>query len=140
MDEDLSQLKIDLQVDEDISPVEMEELTAAIRRELLQLDVESVDRVSAGPAPAGAKGIELAQIGALIVSLGGAAPVLGQVVAAIQAWTARSSTRTVKLTLNGDSLELGGVSEDEQRQVAKDWMARHERAPSRRKPATPPAT
>ena len=44
-------LEIDLQVREDVSPLEVDQLTAAMRRELLQLDVEGVDRVSAGPPP-----------------------------------------------------------------------------------------
>lgn len=128
MNEDLSQLEINLSIDDDISPLELEELTAAMRRELLQLDVQSVDRVSAGPPPDGAKGIELAELGALIVSIGKATPVLGQVVSVIEAWAARSPNRTVKLTLDGDTLELDGVSEREQRQVVRDWMARHPRA------------
>lgn len=136
MDEDLNQLEINLRVDDDVSPLEMEELTAAIRRELLQLDVQSVDRVSGGPAPEGAKGIELAALGALIVNLGKATPVLGQVIDVIQAWAARSPNRTVKLTLEGDTLELGGMSETQQRQVVKDWMARHAKPSARREPAT----
>lgn len=136
MDEDLNQLEINLRVDDDVSPLEMEELTAAIRRELLQLDVQSVDRVSGGPAPEGAKGVELAALGALIVNLGKAMPVLGQVIDVIQAWAARSPNRTVKLTLEGDTLELGGMSETQQRQVVKDWMARHAKPSARREPAT----
>ncbi len=136
MDDDHSQLAINLQVDDDVSSREMEELTAAIRRELLQLDVESVERVSGGPAPEGAKGIELAAIGELIVTLGKATPVLGQVVQVIQAWAARGPKRTVKLTLAGDTLELNGMSEKEQHQVVKDWMARHPRASAPRAPAT----
>lgn len=136
MDEDLSQLEIKLQVDDDISPLEMEELTAAMRRELLKLDVQSVDRVSGGPAPEGAKGVELAELGALVVSFGQAVPVLGPVLAAIRAWTARSPTRTVKITLDGDTLEVGGISEGEQRRVIKAWMARHPRQSAGEGPAT----
>lgn len=125
MIEDASQLEVNLHIDDDVSPLELEELTAAMRRELLLLDVQSVDRVSGGPAPEGAKGIELAAIGALIVNLGKATPVLGQVVEVIQAWAARSPNRTVKLTLAGDTLELGGISASDQHVVIKDWMARH---------------
>ncbi len=128
MSDELGRLAIDLHVDDDVSPLEMEELTAAMRRELLQFDVESVDRVSGGPAPEGTRGIELAAIGALVVSLGKATPVLGQVVEVIRAWAARSPSRTVKLTLEGDTLEVGGMSESEQHQVIKDWMVRHARA------------
>jgi hypothetical protein len=54
----------------------------------------------------------------------------------IQAWSARSPNRTVKLTLEGDTLELGGMSESQQRQVVKDWMARHAKPSARREPAT----
>jgi hypothetical protein len=131
MNGDPIQLEINLHVDDDVSPLEMESLTAAMRRELLRLDVQSVDRVSAGPAPPGAKGVELEALGALIVSIGQAAPVLGQVVEAIKAWVARSPSRSVKLTLQGDTLEVGGMSETQQRQVIKDWMARHPRPAAR---------
>lgn len=136
MTDDLNKLEINLHVDDDISPLELEELTAAMRRELLQYDVDSVDRVSGGPAPEGSRGIDVAAIGALVVSLGKATPVLGQVVEVIRAWAARSPNRTVKLTLAGDTLEVGGMSESEQHQVIKDWMVRHARASASRGPAT----
>jgi hypothetical protein len=135
MDEDPGRLEISLRVGGDVSPLELEDLTAAVRRELLELDVRSVDRVSSGPVPEGARGIELAALGALIVNLGEATPVLGQVVAVIRAWAARSPNRTVKLTLDGDSLELGGMSEHDQHQVVKDWMARHAKPSAGREPA-----
>ncbi len=136
MDAEASRLEINLQVDGDLSPFDMDAITAAVRRELLLLDVQSVDRVSSGPAPGGARGIDLAAIGALIVSLGETAPVLAQVVEAIRAWTARSPSRMVKLTLQGDTLEVGGMSESDQHRVIKEWMARHPRPSVRRAPTT----
>jgi hypothetical protein len=136
MNDDPGQLAIHLGVDDDVSPLEMEELTAAMRRELLQLDVQSVDRVSGGPAPEDSRGIDLMAIGTLLVNLGKATPVLGQVVAVIQAWAARSPNRTVKLTLAGDTLELGGMSESDQQLVIKDWMARHAKPSAHREPST----
>jgi len=125
MPEDLGPLEIKLEVDDDLSPMEFDELTAALQRELLQLDVDAVDRVSAGPAPDGSRGVDLAALGALLVQVGQAAPVLGQVVNVIQAWASRSPKRSAKLTIGGDTLELGGLSERDQRLVIRDWMARH---------------
>ncbi|MFL5725253.1 MAG: hypothetical protein ACJ765_11185 [Chloroflexota bacterium] len=125
MPDDLGQLEINLQVDDDMSSLELEELTAAVQRELMQLDVTGVDRVSAGPAPDGSRGVDLAALGALIVQVGKATPVLGQVVDVIQAWAARSPKRTATLTIGGDTLELGGLSERDQRLVIRDWMTRH---------------
>ncbi len=136
MTDEPGQLQIHLSVEEDVSPLEMEELTAAMRRELLRLDVEGVDRLSSGPAPEGARGIDLAAIGALVVSLGKTAPVLGQVIEVVRAWAARAPNRTVKLSLGGDTLELGGMSESDQRQVIQDWMARHPLAAAGDRPAT----
>ena len=125
MPEDLGTLQVQLDVDDDLSAYEFDELTAALQRELLQLDVDSVDRVSAGPAPDGSRGVDLAALGALLVQVGKAAPVLGQVVDVIEAWAARSPKRTAVLTIGGDKLELGGLSEKDQRLVIRDWMARH---------------
>ena len=130
MPEDLGQLDISLEIDDDISSLEYEELTEAVRRELLQLDVESVDRITAGPVPEGARGLDLSALGALIVSVGQSAPVLGQVVEVIRAWAARSPKRSAKLTIGGDTLELSGLSERDQRLVIRDWMARHAEAPA----------
>lgn len=125
MPDDLGRLEINLQVDDDMSSLELEELTAAVQRELMQLDVTGVDRVSAGPAPDGSRGVDLAALGALIVQVGKATPVLGQVVDVIQAWAARSPKRTATLTIGGDTLELGGLSERDQQLVIRDWMTRH---------------
>ena len=130
MPEDLGQLEINLKVDDDISSLEFDELTAALQRELLQLDVESVERVSAGPAPDGSRGADLAALGALIVQVGAAAPVLGHVVEAIRIWATRGSGRGATLTMNGDSLNLTGLSERDQRLVIREWMERHAPAPT----------
>jgi hypothetical protein len=131
MPEDQGQLEVNLEIDDDISPIEYEELTEAVQRELLQLDVAGVSRVPAGPIPDGARGIDLAARGARIVQVGSNAPVLGQVVEVIRAWASRSPKRSAKLTIGGDTLELAGMSEKDQRLVIRDWMARH---------ATPPTT
>jgi hypothetical protein len=136
MDEDLGQVEINFSLGEDVSPLELDELTARLQRELSGLEVESVDRVSTGPAPDGARGIDLAAVGVLLVNLGKATPVLGQVVEVIQAWANRGPNRTVKLTIDGDTLEINGMSEKDQHVVIKDWMARHPKAAAARGPAT----
>ncbi len=89
------------------------------------MDIERVDRPSAGPAPADARGIDLAIVGQLIIELGKVGPILGQVVAVVQAWAARSPDRTAKLTIGGDSLELTGMTEADQHKIIGAWMARH---------------
>ncbi len=125
MDPDDNKLDISLDAGEGASAAELDELTAALRRELLRLDVDRVDRPSAGPAPADARGVDLAIIGQLIVEFGKAGPVLAQVIGVVQAWAARSPQRTAKLTIGDDTLELTGMSEADQHKVIGAWMARH---------------
>lgn len=125
MDPDDNKLDISLDAGDGASAAELDELTAALRRELLRLDLERVERPSAGPAPADARGVDLAIVGQLIVELGKAGPILGQVIAVVQAWAARSPQRTAKVTIGGDTLELTGMSEADQHKVIGAWMARH---------------
>jgi hypothetical protein len=71
--------------------------------------------------------VDIAVLGQLIVELGQVGPILGQVVAVVQAWAARSPQRTAKLSIGGDTLELTGMSEADQHRVIGEWLARHPR-------------
>jgi hypothetical protein len=53
------------------------------------------------------------------------APVLRTVADTIVGWLGRQQARSVKLTLDGDTLELTGVSSDEQERLIDLWVARH---------------
>jgi hypothetical protein len=99
--------------------------TLQLRRELLYLDVEAVEPPSAGEPPPGTRAVELAALGALMVTAA-KSELLGPVVAAVRAWLAGASQRTVKLELDGDVLELTGVSSKEQRRLTDEWLRRQE--------------
>jgi len=109
MTQEADRLQVQLELDDGASREEIERLTAAMRRELLQLDVAAVDRVPGEAAPEGAKaGLEIAAVGALMVTLGNAGSTLEQIVSTMRSWVSRSSDRTVKLSLDGDTLEVAG--------------------------------
>jgi hypothetical protein len=105
---------------------ELAELTGRLRDALLDLDVvDQVEPASAGAAPEGAKGVELLAIGGLVVRFVLSSAVLRSVVDTTVGWLSRQQARSVKLTLDGDTLEVtGGSSEDQERLVAL-WVARH---------------
>ena len=117
-------LEIQLDVDESDAE-ELAELTARLRRELLQLDVDSVEQSVAGDAPPGAKAVDLMVIGTLLVNLGRSAGAITSVVRAVQGWVGTSSLRTVKLELDGDSIELTGVKSRDQERLIDLWIERH---------------
>ena len=49
----------------------------------------------------------------------------GSVVRAVQGWLGSSSSRTVKLQLDGDSIELSGVKSSDQQRLIDLWIERH---------------
>jgi hypothetical protein len=104
---------------------ELAEVTAKLRREILQLDVDSVDAASAGAAPPGAKAVDIAVIGTLLVQIGTTAGALTSVVRAVQGWLRPGSARTVRLQLDGDALEITGASSKDQQRLIDLWLERH---------------
>jgi hypothetical protein len=125
MEEQPATLGIQVAVGPDADPEEVAEATLQLRRELLDLDVEAVEVPRGGEPPPGTRAVELAALGALVVTVG-QSPLLGPVLAAVRSWLAGSPQRSIKLELNGDTLELSGLSSNEQRRLVDEWLGRHE--------------
>jgi hypothetical protein len=105
------------------SPDQLEELSLALRQELLETDVESVVRLSTGDAPAGARAPDAAAVGALLVALAAKAGAVTQLVQVIRTWLRRGpTTRGVELTVDGKTLKLGRATEDEQNQLVEAFI------------------
>ena len=107
----------------DVDAARLEELTASLRRELIDLDVEAVERVEDDAAPAGAKVGEVLALGALVVKVAKSAGSVAAVVRALQDWAARGG-RSVKLDVGGDTIELTGASRAQQDRLIEAWIER----------------
>jgi len=119
---------ITIEIAEDGADAErIDALTGYLRQDLLQLDVAEVRRAAAGPPPPGTRGIDVAAVGALLVSLGGAATSINEIVTVVRGWLSRGSgvKRTVKLTIDGDVLELSEASLAEQDRLVDLFVRRH---------------
>jgi hypothetical protein len=125
MEEQPATLGIQVTVGPDADPEEVAEATLQLRRELLDLDVEAVELPRGGEPPPGTRAVELAALGALVVTVG-QSPLLGPVLAAVRSWLAGSPQRSIKLELDGDTLELSGLSSKEQQRLVDEWLGRHE--------------
>ena len=125
MEQGPAALAVRVAVGPDSDAEEIAEATLQLRRELLGLDVEAVELPRAGEPPPGTRAVELAVLGALVVTVA-ESPLLGPVVAAVRSWLAGSPQRSVKLELDGDVLELTGVSSKEQQRLSDEWLRRHE--------------
>jgi hypothetical protein len=124
MEERPATLGIQVELGPDADDEEVAEATPQLRRELLDLDVDSVDLPTAGQPPPGTRGVELAALGALLVSVT-QSQLLAPVLAAVRSWLGGSPQRSIKLELEGDTLELTGISSTEQRRLVDEWLQRH---------------
>jgi hypothetical protein len=124
MDEHTATLDVKVAVGPDGDVEELAQVTWQLRRELLELDVDSVETPSAGEPPPGSRAVDIATVGALVVNMADS-QLLAAVIGAVRSWLAGSSRRSIKLGLGGDVLELTGVSSKEQRRLTDEWLARH---------------
>ena len=108
---------------------ELAQLTAKLRRELLQLDVDAVDQPVGGEPPEGAKAVDMILVGTLLVSLARSGEKLGPVVRMVQSWVGTRTARTVKLELDGDAIEITGASSHDQQRLIDLWIERHAESP-----------
>lgn len=125
--------------DESADPEEVDRLTRVIRQELLEIDeVDAVSQAAAGPAPEGTRGLTLAAIGALIIKGPQAIEALGKVLNVVRSWLNRgaaTSQKTMRLTVNGQTIELTPTKEQQQALI-EEFLARVASATPGSAPAT----
>jgi hypothetical protein len=112
---------IDPRLDEE----HLEELTSSLRTILLDADVANVELLHRGEVPAGAKAGEVAVIGMLLITLAQSTEAFTTVVHAVRNWVAGDPSRSVKLQVDGDVIELTGVTSAEQRRLTDLFIERN---------------
>jgi hypothetical protein len=121
-----TELQIEI-IDPEADDERLATMTETLRQDLLALDVDSVKRLSGGSAPDGSKGIDPAAVGAILVALKGSVEVATQVVAAVKSWMKRGNSKTatqvLKLTMNGQSIELSAATLDQQQQLVDTFVS-----------------
>ena len=122
---ELAAVRLEVGAQEGSDDEELAELTARLRRELLQTDVEGVERPPGDLPPSGAKGVDAVALGTLVVTLARSPGALAAFAKTIQGWLTSRQTRTVRLELDGDSIELNGVSSRDQERLVELWIGRH---------------
>ena len=107
-------------------PEALEQLSLSLRRELLGLDeVAGVTQKHAGKPPPNTRAVEPLVVGALIVTVGRTAGALRVVISVVTRWLALQPARTIKLQLDGDILDVSGISSVDQERLIAAWIARH---------------
>lgn len=127
--------------DENADPARLDELSAALRHELLDLGVDDVERVTAGDAPPGTRGPELAAVGALLVVFQESLPLITGMVGLIRTWLGSArGARAVELTIGDHTLKIDSASPEQQDRLIDEFVAALHRSngPAEPTSATPP--
>lgn len=116
-----------LLTDQDAEVEDVAELTGYLRQELLDLDVDDVTALPGGEVPPGARAVDVAQVGALLVALGSSANALSQVMTVVRSWLGRHhATRpSLHLQLGDDVLEVSEATDDQVAEAFKVFVQRH---------------
>jgi len=122
------ELTVEIEATADTDAEELAQLTNRLRDELLGLDVNTVYSASGGEAPDSSKGLDLLAAGGLVVQFVLRHDLLQSIIDSVRSWLGRQHARSIKLTLDGDSLELTGVSSAEQDRLVELWVMRHAEA------------
>jgi hypothetical protein len=125
MTENLTRLVLRVE-DEQGDQEGLAELADGLRQELLDLDVDSVEQLSAGEAPPGSRAFDVAALGTLVVTLA-KSEVLAAIVSAVAMWLTSRRNQVVKIDVDGDVLELSGLPSQERQRLTEEWLRR--RAP-----------
>jgi hypothetical protein len=113
-----------LQSDPDVDNNELDELTVALRRRLLdELDISGVDQAASTRAPRNTKSADMAAIGALVLTL---SPItLRSMFQVVQEWLKHRPVRTARIVIGDDSIEVTHLSDADQRLLIESFIERH---------------
>jgi hypothetical protein len=125
MVERLAQVGVRIEAESDADREELVALAVRLREWLLPLGVESVEFVAAGPAPLGARSTGMFVAGVLTVLLARSSELLVKLIDVVQSWLSSGGARSVRLELDGDVLEVTGISRGDQRELIRIWVDRH---------------
>jgi len=100
----------------------LEQLTASLRLELLDLGVEDARPAREGRAPEGTKAGSAMDLGTLLVTLLGS-PLLVEAVRLVEGWVKREHSRSATLSCGERTLTVNGISRGEQRRMIDQFIA-----------------
>lgn len=123
---DGSDVTVQVQAGSDEDVEELMEVTARLRTELLELDVDAVEPVNEANAPEHAKG--LAAIAGWLVVQFGSLEGLRAVVDVVRGWATRTN-RQVEISFGDDVLKLTGATSAQQDKIIDAWISRHAPSP-----------
>ena len=111
-------------LDEEIGIEALEAQTSALRDDLFEspgvleiVNGRKSDAPSATKAPSDAL-----DVGVMVLTVLGSSGTIAGVVELVKSWADRSTSRTAKITISGNAIELQGLSKSDQEKVIRHWL------------------
>lgn len=121
-------MNIEINAEEDLDSEDVHDLTTKLREQLLELgDIETVNFKAAEQVPEHTKDGGAVSLGALIVTLAASGGVFTSLIGMLQAWLTTHERRSVVLEIDGDKVEVKGITSKEQKKLIDVWINRHKR-------------
>lgn len=121
------QLMLRVEVSTEVDAEELADATRQLREELIELEVDDVNFVHDTDIPDKSKALPAINWTTLVVTLAASGGVLTTLINALQSWLSRNEQSSISLEIEGDKLEVTGVSSEEKRRLIKSWLSRHQR-------------
>jgi hypothetical protein len=119
------ELTIKIAANADTDAEELAGPTSQLHSEFPRLDVDAVGRASDGESPGASEAAGPLVVGGLIVRFAPRQDLLQSIVRDVRSGLWHRHARTVKPTLDGDSLELTGATSAQQDRLVDLWVKRH---------------
>jgi hypothetical protein len=119
-------LSVQITAGPDSDEEELDRLSLDLRRELLELDVDSVVRASNGPAPSNARAGGTSLPDVLVVSLSNST-VLVSMIHLLSWWIKRGAGREAKVRIGKNVIEIDSASAEDKAQLIQSWLDWHEK-------------
>lgn len=124
MSKQTTQLMVTLDAEPETDSEDLERLTRQLREELSELDVQA-DLMTGGPTPVNTKAGDIITWGTLLLTLAASGGAITTLIGVLQAWLTRHERRGVTLEMDGDKLQVTGITSAEQQRLIEAWLRRH---------------
>ena len=110
-------IRVEFMSGPDADPEEIDTLTRALRAEILEVEeVDRVEQATAGRAPDGSKGLDVAAVGALVVGISPGVQAVAKVIEVVRGWLANRSPSTPPLQMSIGDKTITVVADKEQQE------------------------
>ncbi len=131
MENNLRQLSVFIEI-EDGNQDDLDLSIRQLRKEILELDVESVEIPFTKELPVGVKSNDPISLGTLIIAFAASQGVFSSLINLLTMWVTRQERKKLLIQFGENKIELQGIPEEEQKELLRLWFEEKMKEPTSR--------